>query len=420
MRHQQRRIRLAHPEQLAAQRVDETIECFERHRLLLVAATREDERAVVELRARREVAHERRLADAGLSTNEHRAEPGARSLERGFESSELGVASEQELARGISSNRDARGLGAAEDLEHGSRRGSLVRIAAKERHRQIREIARRVVRKPARRLGTLLLGEDLRHRSEKWEPSAEDLVEHHAHRIEIRGRGGSCTACLLRRHVRDRPFHLAVRRRLAVVVPQAREAEVEEHDASLRRDDDVRRFDVAVDAPLRVQERERSDELPRRVAKPRLVPRGLRGCRRPRIDECLRGRDVVGRACVLVHIRGDRGEWARLVTPDPSGERLAVDELHRKKPQAVLRAELFEAHEVRVAQIRERTKLVLDPIDGVARVAVERLHRDAPARLAVARDVHHSHAAGAERALDIEARGAHRRHVHGAHSARRT
>jgi hypothetical protein len=92
-------------------------------------------------------------------------------------------------------------------------------------------------------------------------------MEHHADGIEVPGRARLLGEELLGRHVRERPDDPLARRSVHAR-PCRRDPEVEQLDLSTARDENVRRFHVAMDHPLGMERRERLDDLARRRAEP--------------------------------------------------------------------------------------------------------------------------------------------------------
>ena len=111
-----------------------------------------------------------------------------------------------------------------------------------------------------RRLDLLLVEQDLERVPLVRHLPGECLVEHHADAVPVRGRADLAAAGLLGRHVLDRADR-AVRDRLPRGLERRHEAEVEDHDAAIGRDQHVRRLDVAVDEPAGVQRTQPDHEL---------------------------------------------------------------------------------------------------------------------------------------------------------------
>ena len=83
----------------------------------------------------------------------------------------------------------------------------------------------------------------------------------------------------------------------------------------------------------------------------------------------------------------------------------AVDQLHREEPLVARRDQLMQRHQVRVHEVGQQAKLVLESIQRARFDPGQRLERDLHVALPVERLVDHAHAAGADLALDQEAPG---------------
>jgi hypothetical protein len=175
---------------------------------------------------------------------------------------------------------------------------------------------------------------------------------------------------LLGRHVRGgaeylEPRATATRRRLAY------EAEVEDHDATLARDDDVRWLEIAVHRTRAMQRIESRRELANRIAQPHL-----------------RRRRIVGLARAIAH---------------PVEERPALHELHREEPVTVIVKQLAEAHEVAMLEIHASAELRLQAIQRLRIELTHRLERDEHPALVIERLVHDPHRTFAENSTKLEA-----------------
>ena len=285
-----------------------------------------------------------------------------------------------------------------------------------ERHAQVVELRRHLRRQGARRGGhaAQLLGEHADERTGEGKHAGERLVDHHAHRVPVAGRSqGHVARGLLRRHVLRGPDDESVAR-LVGRSDVVREAEVEEHDALLRGHHDVRGLDVAVQLAGPVQGVETANQPHETGAKAHLVAARARArsCRLPaRGDRAERagrrgeghrggrpGRDRVGDREAGRRQRLSRGD-ARLAV---AVEVLADDELHGEEGHPAVAHEIVEVDEVRVAEVRQRAKLALEPVEVLAIAGLERLQRDAVASMPVLRLVDDAHSALAEPANQLE------------------
>ncbi len=88
-------------------------------------------------------------------------------------------------------------------------------------------------------------------------PSGQQLVEHDAQRVHVRGRGQRLAGQLFRRGRLRRQRSSRPRRRVRVaregIVEETRDAEVEQSHLPVGRDEDVRRLEIAVDDEPRVR-----------------------------------------------------------------------------------------------------------------------------------------------------------------------
>src|SRR6185436_20710001 len=83
----------------------------------------------------------------------------------------------------------------------------------------------------------------------------------------------------------------------------------------------------------------------------------------------------------------------------------AVDELHREEPLLAVGRELEQRAQVRMRDVRERPKLLLEAVEGLRRHAAQRLQRNEAVALAVVRLVDDSESARAEAAVEGETVG---------------
>ena len=205
-----------------------------------------------------------------------------------------------------------------------------------------------------------LLREDFEERPGERRPAHERLVEHDADAVPVRGGHGRRPVALLGRHVRGAADELAARdwRRRRPLHELGRDAEVEEHDAAFVGDQDVRRLDVAVQ-----------------------LARGVHGAHP--LDELAKGSPEA---------HGVHGGFSHV-----EEEVHAVDALHREEDFAVVSLhELVEAHQVRVADVREGAKLLLEEVEREGVEVEQRLRREQLRALAVEHFVDDAHAAASE------------------------
>src|SRR5450432_3978653 len=86
---------------------------------------------------------------------------------------------------------------------------------------------------------------------------------------------------------------------------------------------------------------------------------------------------------------------------DPSPRIDPAQVLHREVARLLVRDELVELDEVRMAQRRDRAKLALEPQRGVVMHDAAELDRDIHIATQIAPEVDHAHAAAAELADDV-------------------
>src|SRR5664279_3842810 len=124
-------------QQLARERIDDTIDALERHRLALVAPPRQDQRAAaLRFDLLDEALRERTLADAALSLDEHRHGRARDHLvERVVEYRELGRSTDERLRALLGE------LARCEPRADRRRGRTLRRIATEQFHAQPRELA---------------------------------------------------------------------------------------------------------------------------------------------------------------------------------------------------------------------------------------------------------------------------------------
>jgi len=191
----------------------------------------------------------------------------------------------------------------------------------------------------------------------------EHLVEDDPERVQIRARVNGRAARLLRgevlRGANDRSGLRHLRRAGAC------DAEVRHLQPAVRADDDVVRFDVAVDDPVAVRERERTEDL-------------------PRVVDCDRDR-------------------RRSVADEQLLERAPVQVLHCDVVGALCAAAVEDRDDVRVVEtgcaLRLAPEALHELLVGCVSL-VEQLQRDAAPELLVLCQVDVGHPARAELALD--------------------
>ena len=198
-------------------------------------------------------------------------------------------------------------------------------------------------------------------------PAGEQRDHHQPHREQIRARVDATVAELLGRHVRRRAAH-----RLGGLVgrPQARQAEVDQHQA-LADHDQVARLDVGVDQA-----------------------------------------EVVGRAQPGQEL-GDQRQRARprqrTIAIDHLLQIVAVQELHREEqPTARRHVGLVDAHHVHVIDAADRLDLVDEQpaVLGVRiDVGVQHLHRDVAIDRELARAIHRAERAAGQQPIEAEPPG---------------
>ena len=200
--------------------------------------------------------------------------------------------------------------------------------------------------------------------------AAEGLVEHHGEAVEVRRGADAPAGRLLRRHVRQRPHHVA-RVCERVVADEVGDAEVGELRGRGRAvvvvrvgDHDVRRLEVAVDDPARVCVRER-------VAK----------------READRDHVTVRQGALVLQV----------------GERAPADELRDEVERALVRLRLVDRDDRRVAEPRGGARFASHPGREAARRrgealgCLDALDGDLAVETLVVREPHDPESARAER-----------------------
>jgi hypothetical protein len=360
-RQQRGRFVRRHPAEPPRQLVDDRVERLVRDGLELEAASGEHHRVgpppphVVE-----ETPQERGLADARRAERErHRAAAARRLVEPSRERLLLGLSPHEDFATGGDLGRDLRRARPREDLI--TARPPLG-IAREERGAQLVEIGRNVrERARARRVVALLRAHHVGELAGERQASGERLEQHQAHRVPIARLAEPFARALLRRHVERR-----ARRIVVLDADLRRQSEVEQDDAAVGLDQDVRRLHVAVKPAVAVK---RDEPLPQPAEQ---LARAVRA---------------------PLHV-ADR--------------RLAAHQLHREERGVVVGDELVQLDEVRMAQLGEVAELALEPRQALRVRATQDLERDRrrAARAVIEDLVHRAETAAPEVAHDLEALGA--------------
>ena len=195
----------------------------------------------------------------------------------------------------------------------------------------------------------------------KGKGPGEQLEDDHAERVEVRGRADVLSRQLLWRHVGGR----AQRKTAAGLLTQITgDAEIQERHPSIFTEEDVGRFDVAVDEPAAVHVVERAAE----VSHEHQQLRGREGC-----------------------------------SAQPRSQRLAAQMLHHEKGLSLLLPHRIDGDDGGVLEPRQQAGFVLEAShEGRARQerAGQQLHRHLPAELQVHRPVHAPHPAFPHQGFD--------------------
>ena len=345
-------------EELPGEVIDDLIERAVRHPLALVASPPPHRRAR-HRRPTHRLVDERRLADPRRARHEDQA-AARRGIAQTLRHAEqrLGPPDEAE-APAVRGGLRLRARDRLGDLQRrrpprGARRKHPVHqrseIRRQQRHatldardRELAMLAREHVQRTAE-------GRRARHELEREHPEGVHVERwRHLKAVEI-----------LRREIRRGPDDAALRRELAVLpVLLEREPEVQQLRHAID-DEDVRRFDVAMDHPAAVEERERLREPRDHAAHPLEVDGRHRAIgARARVRHVGRGvREVRGLGLLhRRHCRGRRVARARAVRlargiseGDPVARICAREVLHREVAARPVRAELVELDEVRVPE----------------------------------------------------------------------
>jgi hypothetical protein len=358
-------------QQVIGERVDQAVERLERHRLVLVAAAREDHRVAAVGQVGEEPLPERRLARARHAAQVRAGRsPAGRLGERVLERGALaGPPDQPGLAR--RPGRPRHGLAdrsgsplrrvalrrddAVAPGQHVRAGGPLGRVAAQQRGDQGGQ--RRVVGDHRRRRVVELLGQEhLRRRADVRQAAGQGLVQDHAERVPVARRGRELAGALLGRHV-QRGAGVQRRLREARARDLRDQPEVEDDHAVARRDQHVRRLEVAVQQVVGVERLDRERQLADQPA----------------------------------HAR-------RVAAPHSHGGAHvdALDEFHGDAPRRPVRHQLVERHQIGVTDPGHAAKLVLEAVQLRGAHPQQRLDGHARAVSPVDRLVDDAHAAGAD------------------------
>ena len=362
---------------MPAESIDDAVERLVRHRLLFVttAGKQGDPR-----RERGEkLLRERRLAGTRLAVNVNGdsrglPEPGVRRVEN---RQLVGAADERQAARSRC-RCPRRGAPIGEKLQDFRAGRTVVRLPGEQRQTQFLEIRRNVGSDTAggSRVLQLLRPYQVGIAGERNMPG-ESLVQHRPHRVPVARRGELDPLCLFWRHVGNGTHEVSVHaprrshRRPGRCLkyrhglgggPAAREflgdPEVENDHAPVMANQHVRRLEIAVKDLGGVQRAHSFGQLPHHRAKRVVVDSAARGSR-----------------------------------ADVRHEIDAIDQFHREQPFAAVGDQLVEGDEVGMDEIRQRSKLPLQP-EQRARVHVrQRLESHGAPALAIDRLVDDTHAA---------------------------
>ena len=182
---------------------------------------------------------------------------------------------------------------------------------------------------------------------------------------------------------------------LVVVYPRdlGRGSEVQEYDASFRRDQHVGRLDVAVQLASGVERHDALDELAQGESQSFEVG-GRSLLALDRVRRC-------GHAGRLRRSPGPRSAAGSLNVPE---EVRSSNELHREEDAVRLgHDELVQTDEVPVMDVGERPKFLLEHVERGGRGVQQRLERDDLVAVAIPCFVHGAHAALTEEPNDLVA-----------------
>ena len=376
-------LRFEQPERaLAHVPLDRLDEWLVRHERFLVRPAEQRDPAVGD-RAR-EIGDEARLADSRLAANEHElAASGAGLIPGGAHRVQLRVPADE---RGVALSRwrerrgrrddDLRRVDGADAME----RPPLARDRLERGQRFSRALiaVRRIARKAAfdhtpdrgidvggRRRRRLLQdgGQELGNtRPIERLRAANQFLQQDAERPDVAPRVGRRSAELLGRHGMRRPPRVSgFGHPRAAAVRAPRQPEIHDLDPAARRQEHVRRLQIAVDDAALVGVRDGADDLHRDVERP-LARRAL-------------GRDQLA-------------------------ERLTLDVLHHDKGPVAVLGDFVDRADVRMVEGRGRTRLrenARRPLSIV--LGVYELDRDRPLQAAVERQIDRAHASCPEEVL---------------------
>ncbi len=405
-------------DQVATQRVDDAVHHLVRDRFALVGPSAEDHRLGVLHEIVEETLDERGFAHARGAGDAHRDRvPRSRRIEGLAQDLKLPVAAD-ESRKGVDGDGSARWhrrVGCPEALEDLGARRAHGGVVVQKRATECVQIGRYAVDagRRGRRLHRVLHGQHVEGApDEGWAPD-ERLVEDDADAVPVGRRRRRGVASLLGRHVPSGADHLSgPASRYLVHLPchLSGNAEVEEHDAALGSDENVGRFDVAVQLAGGVQGLDTLDELAQ--GRPQPVHVGGRPSeRRLRLGRSAepRAKRIAFDGGAQAHDRVRRGDrrLARLGLLDVPLEVGSADEIHREEDLSVLgHDELVEMHQIGVLDVREGPKLVLEEVEPRRVEIEERLDGDLLPSLAVEGFVDDAHATSAQAADDLVSRRA--------------
>jgi hypothetical protein len=311
-------------------------------------------------------------------------------------------------------NRTARRGQASGQLRHDVERGrALHRILREHREDQVVEIAGdiRVGLADPRQANHRIHPRQQVQRSAERRRTRAQLEREHAERVDVHLRTDDEAGQVLGREVRRGPDDARLAREILVLAPALeREAEVEQLDRTVD-DDRVRRLDVAVDHATSVEKCQPLRELGQHAADPREVDD------RDRAPEHAgrrhHQRDVGrGGVCLLERHRAARrlirdrriegrldGHGGPALDVAPRVDPAQV--LHGEVAGSVVRDELVQLDEVRVAERGNGAKLPLEPQGGVGVSDAAELDRDVHVEPQVAAEIDHAHPTATELAHDV-------------------
>ena len=182
-----------------------------------------------------------------------------------------------------------------------------------------------------------------------------------------------------------------------------RQTEVEQLQQAVAPDQDVRGLDVAVQLARAVQVDESGDQLEECGLKSIEIAR-QHACRtRPRDRLGTDPRDLVRQDDRRELGRGMRRQLAQPAAGNVGDEVRPVNQLHGNEPWLLIGDELVQGNEIGMREVRECTKLALQPEEAPGVRAAEQLERHACVTLQVEGFVDDTEPALAETSLDAKA-----------------